>query len=120
MPAAAATASIAYERELRQAEAATQAAMEQAARRAAEIELREQALRQRERELAEQRRILAEEYRLLRMQRAAGAPPAGAPVRQHAHNVRSGAERFAPARPGLWAWVKRVASGGSHRAIEGH
>jgi general secretion pathway protein A len=120
MPAAAAAPSISYERELRQAEAATQAAMAQATQRAAEIEQREQALRQRERELAEQRRILAEEYRLLRMQRAAGAPPGGGPVRQHAHAVRPGAERFAASRPGLWAWVKRVATGGSHRAIEGH
>jgi putative secretion ATPase (PEP-CTERM system associated) len=116
---AASTTPTPYDQELRHAEAATRAAMEQAARRAAEMEQREAALRQRERELAEQRRVLAEEYRLLRMQRSNVAPPAGGPVRQQ---VRShpAPERFTASRPGFWAWLKRVATGGSHRAVEGN
>jgi general secretion pathway protein A len=116
--AVASPAPITYDQELRQADAASQAAMEQAARRAADIERREQTLRQREHELAEQRRILAEEYRLLRMQRSPA--PAGGPVRGHVHSNRPAPERFAATRPGFWAWVKRVASGGSHRAVEGN
>ncbi len=109
-----------YDQELRQAEAAARAAMDQAARRAAEMEQRESALRQRERELAEQRRILAEEYRLLRMQRSAPAAPAGGTVRPHGPASRPAPERFTASRPGFWAWLKRVATGGSHRAFEGH
>ena len=109
-----------YEQELRQAEAASRAAMEQAARRAAEIEQREAALRQRERELAEQRRVLAEEYRLLRVQRAAAAPaPLGVSVPGHARFSRPATDHFTTSRPGFWAWLKRVATGGSHRAMEG-
>jgi len=90
--------------------------MEQAARRAAEIEQREEAVRHRERELAEQRRILAEEYRLLRVQRAAtaAAAPVAAGVRRP---VRPAPERFTDSRQGLWSWLKRVANGDS--AIEG-
>lgn len=110
-----------YEQELRQAEAASRAAMEQVARRAAEMEQREAALHQRERELAEQRRILAEEYRLLRMQRSPAAPAAGGPVRKTpAQGGRPVPERFTAPRPGFWAWVKRVATGGTHRAVEGN
>ena len=91
--------------------------MEQAARRGAEMERREQALRQRERELAEQRRVLAEEYRLLRVQRSgAGAAMAAA----HSHGGHPAAARFTPSRPGFWGWLKRVATGGSGRAMEGN
>ena len=109
-----------YEQELRQAEAVSRAAMEQAARRAAEMEQREEALRQRERELTEQRRILAEEYRLLRAQRSAPTPHASGPARQPVLSSHQSPERFAASRPGFWAWVKRVATGGSHRALEGN
>jgi len=109
------------EQELRQAEAAARAAMEQAARRAAEMEQREEALRQRERELAEQRRILAEEYRLLRVQRSAASTASGRATRVHATAGRPIPERFTASRPeGFWSWIKRVATGGSHRAIEGN
>jgi hypothetical protein len=95
--------------------------MEQAARRAAEMEQREAALRQRERELAEQRRVLAEEYRLLRVQRAAAvATPMGMSAAGHAHFSRPATDHFTTSRPGFWAWLKRVASGGSHRAMEGN
>ena len=118
--AAASSSPTTYEQELRQAEAASRAAMEQAARRAAEMEQREEALRQRERELAEQRRILAEEYRLLRMQRSAPNAAAGGTVRQQVHSSRPAPERFAASRPGFWAWLKRVATGGTHRAFEGN
>ena len=107
--------------DLRQAEAAARAALEEAARRAADVEQREHALRQRERELAEQRRILAEEYRLLRIQRTATvAAPAGSPARQHAASRRPAPQAFAAPRPGFWAWVKRLATGGSHRPVEGN
>lgn len=109
-----------YDQELRRAEAAARAAMEQAARRAADMEQREEAVLQRERELAEQRRILAEEYRLLRMQRSVAAPPAGGATRQHPLASPPAPERFAASRPGFWAWLKRVATGGSHRALEGN
>jgi putative secretion ATPase (PEP-CTERM system associated) len=109
-----------YEQELRQAEAASRAALEQAARRAAEVEQREAALRQRERELAEQRRVLAEEYRLLRVQRAAAAPSMGGATAGHAHFSRPATDHFTTSRPGFWAWLKRVASGNSHRAMEGN
>jgi putative secretion ATPase (PEP-CTERM system associated) len=110
-----------YEQELRQAEAASRAAMEQAARRAADVEQREAALRQRERELAEQRRVLAEEYRLLRMQRAAAvATPLGVSAGGRAQFTRPASDHFTASRPGFWAWLKRVATGGSHRAMEGN
>ena len=109
-----------YEQELRQAEAASRAAMEQAARRAAEMEQREAALRQRERELADQRRILAEEYRLLRVQRAAAAAPMGVSAPGNARFTASAPEHFTASRPGFWAWIKRVATGGSNRAMEGN
>ena len=110
-----------YEQELRQAEAASRAAMEQAARRAAEMEQREAALRQRERELAEQRRVLAEEYRLLRVQRAAAvSTPLGVSAGGHTRFTRPATDHFTASRPGFWAWLKRVASGGSHRAMEGN
>jgi putative secretion ATPase (PEP-CTERM system associated) len=115
-PAAVAVSS-ARQDDLRRAELATRAAMEQAAQRAAEIDQREHALRNRERELAEQRRILAEEYRLLRVHRTAAAPAAtvsagvGRPMRR-------APERFSDSRPGLWSWLKRVANGGDG-AIEG-
>ena len=118
--AVASPAAASYEHELRQAEAAARAAMEQAARRAAEMERREEMLRQREQELAEQRRILAEEYRLLRMQRAVRPAPAGGTVRTHVPSSRPALERFTESRPGFWAWLKRVATGGSHRAFESH
>jgi putative secretion ATPase (PEP-CTERM system associated) len=117
MPQAAGSAI--YQQEIRQAEAAGQAAMEQATRRVADVEQREAALRQRERELAEQRRVLAEEYRLLRVQRAAsarGGLPAAAPVRL----TRPAGDHFTESRPGFWNWLKRVASGNSHRAMEGN
>ena len=107
-----------YEQELRQAEAASRAAMEQAARRTAEMELREAALRQRERELAEQRRVLAEEYRLLRVQRAAASTPMGVSAAGHARFTRPATDHFTTSRPGFWAWLKRVATG--DRAIEGN
>src|SRR5687768_3409139 len=112
---AAAVASPVRQEDLRRAELATRAAMEQAARRAAEIDQREQALRNRERELAEQRRILAEEYRLLRVHRTATAAtvPAGL-----GRPMRPAPERFSDSRPGLWSWLKRVANGGDG-AIEG-
>jgi putative secretion ATPase (PEP-CTERM system associated) len=109
---------LAHQEELRRAEKAGRAAMEQAARRSAEVEQREESLRHRERELAEQRRILAEEYRLLRVHRAAAAPIAVAPALA-SRPGRPVAERFTPARPGLWAWLKRVTSGG-HGAMEGN
>lgn len=108
------------DQELRQAEAAARAAIEHAARRAAEMTRREAALRQRERELAEQRRVLAEEYRLLRMQRSTAAPSPRGAVRQHAITGQPVPERFNASRPGFWAWLKRVATGGSHRALEGN
>jgi putative secretion ATPase (PEP-CTERM system associated) len=107
-----AAAGPATEESRRQAELASQAAMETADRRAAEVDQREETLRQRERELAEQRRILAEEYRLLRVQRAAAPLPmmtAGRPVHP---------TRFNTPRPGFWAWLKRVA-GASDGAMEG-
>jgi general secretion pathway protein A len=108
-----------YEEELRQAEAVSREAMDMAARRVAEIDQREAAVRARERELAEQRRILAEEYRLLRMQRS--APVSAAAARRPHVATESRPERFtASARPGLWAWVKRVATGGSDRPMETH
>ena len=107
-----------YEQELRQAEAASRAAMEQAARRAAEMEQREAALRQRERELAEQRRVLAEEYRLLRVQRAAASTPMGVSAAGHARFTRPATDHFTTSRPGFWAWLKRVATG--DRAMEGN
>jgi general secretion pathway protein A len=113
----AAVASPARQEDLRRAELATRAAMEQAARRAAEIDQREEALRNRERELAEQRRILAEEYRLLRVHRTATAPAATVPAGL-GRPVRPAPERFSDSRPGLWSWLKRVANGGD-RAIEG-
>jgi len=100
--------------------AASRAAMEEAARRAADVAQREDALRQRERELAEQRRILAEEYRLLRVRRSGPSPSRPGAVRQPVHSGPPAPERFAASRPGLWAWVKRVATGGSHRAVEGN
>ena len=113
--------SIGYEQELGQAEAASRAAMEQIARRVADMERREEALRQRERELAEQRRILAEEYRLLRVQRAAAAPAPARIVRVHTEPGRPAPTHFSASRPeGFWAWFKRVATGGSHRAMEGN
>jgi putative secretion ATPase (PEP-CTERM system associated) len=118
--AVAAPAPSRYDHELRQAEAAAHAVMEQAARRAADMEQREEVLRQRERELAEQRRILAEEYRLLRMQRRVAPVSAGGTVRPHAPSSRPAPERFSASRPGFWAWLKRVATGGSHRAFESH
>jgi general secretion pathway protein A len=111
--------SAAYEQELRQAEAASRAAMEQAARRVAEMEQREAALRQRERELAEQRRVLAEEYRLLRVQRTAAAPRS-APAAGAPRFTRPASDHFTTSRPGFWNWLKRVASGNSHRAMEGN
>ena len=113
-------AAASYETERRQAEAANRAAMEQVARRAAEMEQREAALRSRERELAEQRRVLAEEYRLLRVQRSAATPRAGSSVRAQGHGTRPAAERFTTSRPGFWTWLKRVASGGSRSAMEGN
>ena len=126
VPADAGTAPVAgappaREEDLRLAEAASRAAMEAAARRAAEMDRREEALRQRERELAEQRRILAEEYRLLRGQRSVGsAAHAPRPPQVRPSSPESTA-RFAPSRPeGLWAWLKRVATGGSHRAVQGN
>ena len=109
---AGAPAKPAYHEEVRRAELASRAAMEQAARRAAEMEQREEALRTRERELAEQRRILAEEYRLLRVQRAAAAPVAVATA-YPSRPVRPIAERFTPERPGFWGWLKRVTNGGA-------
>jgi general secretion pathway protein A len=109
-----------YDQELRRADAVSRATMEQVARRAAEMEQREETLRQRERELAEQRRILAEEYRLLRMQRSPVSAPAGGTVRQHVPSTRPAPERFTASRPGFWAWLKRIATGGSPRAFEGN
>ena len=108
-----------YEEELRQAEAASRAAIEQAARRAADMEQREQALRQRERELAEQRRVLAEEYRLLRVQRS-GPAAIGTTMPRQTHAGYPAPARFTPSRPGFWAWLKRVTTGGSGRAMEGN
>ena len=116
--AAAPPSTLAHQEELRRAEMASRAAMQQAARRAAEIEQREEALRQRERELAEQRRILAEEYRLLRVHRTGAASIAVAPGLA-SRPSRPVAERFTPERPGLWAWLTRVTSGGNG-AMEGN
>jgi putative secretion ATPase (PEP-CTERM system associated) len=117
-----AVASATYDQELRRAEAAGRAALEQASRRTAEVEQREVALRQRERELAEQRRVLAEEYRLLRVQRATPAAPAKAPAPAPAQARLShpASDHYTASRPGFWAWLKRVASGNSHRAMEGN
>jgi len=109
-----------YEQLLRQAEAANRDAIEDIARRAAEMERREAALRQRERELAEQRRVLAEEYRLLRTQRSAAVSSAGRAHRTHRPAGRQIPHHFTASRSeSLWGWVKRVATGGSHRAFEG-
>ena len=117
-PAAAAVLSAAPAEDLRRAEAASRSALEQAARRTAEMERREAALRVRERELAEQRRILAEEYRLLRIHRAAAAPAAAkAPGPRPAAPA---AARFTDSKAGFWGWLKKVANGGSDRAVEGH
>jgi putative secretion ATPase (PEP-CTERM system associated) len=104
--------------ELRRAELASRAAMELAERRGAEVAQREEALRIRERELAEQRRILAEEYRLLRVQRTGAAP--AAVVSAGTRQPHAAPARFNAPRPGFWAWLKRVANGGSDRAIEGN
>ena len=109
-----------YEQELRQAEAASRAAMEQAARRAADIEQREEALRQRERELAEQRRILAEEYRLLRVQRAAAAPPTGVPRAGMPVQPAGARATSRQSRPRVLGLAEARRHGGSHRAIEGN
>ena len=119
--AAVATLQASHDEQLRQAEAASRAAMEQVARRVAEMEARESVLRQRERELAEQRRILAEEYRLLRVQRSAAMPPAGATVRVHAQAGHPAQAHFSASRPeGFWARFKRIATGGSPRVMEGN
>ena len=117
-----APSSATYQQQLRQAEAESRAAMEQVARRSAEMEQREAALHQRERELAEQRRVLVEEYRLLRMQRSAAATSPGRALRVQAPASRHVPERFTASRPErFWGWVKRVATGGSsHRALEGN
>ena len=117
-PAAAAVLSAAPAEDLRRAEAASRSALEQAARRTAEMERREAALRVRERELAEQRRILAEEYRLLRIHRAAAAPAAA--KTPGPRPAAPAAARFADSKPGFWGWLKKVANGGSDRAVEGH
>jgi len=94
-------------------DAAARRSAGEAARRAAVVEQREQALKQRERELAEQRRVLAEEYRLLRMQRATA--PAAAPtgsVRVKVAAPPPVPARFASPRPeGFWSWLKRLMLG---------
>ena len=128
--AAAAPVTAARQDDLRRAELASRAAMENAVRRAAEVDQREETLRQRERELAEQRRILAEEYRLLRVQRTGAAATPMTPMAHVApvaslasaasRPLRPVAQRFEAPRPGFWAWLKRVANGGSDRAIEGN
>lgn len=115
--AAAASPSLS-ELDLRRAESAARAALEQAARRTADLTQREEALGQRERELAEQRRILAEEYRLLRQQRSSTPPPGSQSARPQPPG-RPAPNRFAAPRPGWWARVKRAATGGSHRVMEG-
>ena len=99
--------------------AVPRATTDEAARRVALVEQREQALRQRERELAEQRRVLAEEYRLLRTPRAPVAPaPAGGNVCVTVP-PRPTAARFATARPeGFWSWLKRLMLGTSRPAVE--
>jgi putative secretion ATPase (PEP-CTERM system associated) len=110
-----------HEEELRRAEAASRAAMDQVARRVAEMEVREEALRQRERELAEQRRILAEEYRLLRAQRSSSPHAPGAGVRMHPNPGRPVPSHFSASRPErFWARFKRIAMGGSPRVMEGN
>jgi putative secretion ATPase (PEP-CTERM system associated) len=114
--AAAGPVTAARQEELQRAELASRAVMEAAARRSAEMEQREATLRQRERELAEQRRILAEEYRLLRVQRVAAAP--ASVMAAASRPARPAAQRFEAPRPGIWAWLKRVANGGSDGAIE--
>jgi putative secretion ATPase (PEP-CTERM system associated) len=93
----------------------------EAALAASALAAREQAVIERERELAQQRRVLAEEYRLLRERRIASsapgapgtrtAPPrqaAGVPVRFHA----------ASAPESFGAWLKRLLSGVTHRAVQ--
>lgn len=99
--------------------AAPRATADEAARRVALVEQREQALRQRERELAEQRRVLAEEYRLLRTQRAPAAPaPVGGNVCVTVPR-RPAAARFPTTRPeGFWSWLKRLMLGTSRPAVE--
>ena len=120
-PAAIAQVPVESDQELRRAEAASREAMEQIARRVAEMERREEALRQRERELAEQRRILAEEYRLLRSQRAQTLPAPARTVRVHVQPGHPAPAHFSASRPErFWAWFKRIATGGSHRAMEGN
>ena len=92
---------------------------DEAARRVALVEQREQALRQRERELAEQRRVLAEEYRLLRTQRAPAAPVAVGGNVCVTVPPRPAAARFATTRPeGFWSWLKRLMLGTSRPAVE--
>ena len=82
----------------------------------ADLDQREQAVRQRERELADQRRILAEEYRLLRSRTASApayTPPQSvrvqvqAPLRTEAHRHLS-----------LWQRLRRIMLGTSSPALE--
>ncbi|MGB2714464.1 MAG: XrtA/PEP-CTERM system-associated ATPase [Vicinamibacterales bacterium] len=99
--------------------AVPRATADEAARRVALVEQREQALRQRERELAEQRRVLAEEYRLLRTQRAPAAPVAVGGKVCVTVPPRPAAARFATTRPeGFWSWLKRLMLGTSRPAVE--
>jgi putative secretion ATPase (PEP-CTERM system associated) len=100
--------------------------VQEAVRATALLAGREQALIQRERELAEQRRILAEECRLLRERRTAAtavrpAAPATAtrprPARPP-HPAQAALRYRAPRNEGFRAWLKRILSGWSHRAME--
>ena len=93
------------------------AAVDQAARIAAEtrataLDQREQVVRQREIEMAAQRRVLAEEYRLLRAARPAPpiAIPVAVPVRSQA--AGAGTSRFDAVRAeGFWSRLKRIMLG---------
>lgn len=86
--------------------------------RAAELDEREQAVRQRERELAEQRRILAEEYRLLRA-RTAAAPHAYTPPQSVRVQVQAPLRSQGDRAPGsVWQRIKRIMLGASSPAME--
>ena len=103
--------------------AAARVMLDEARARAAQLDQREQMLRQREREHGEQRRVLAEEYRLLRTQRPA-APSAGAPGAAFAPLGAGAPRRVDSARfttvrhETAWARIKRLMLGSTSSALE--
>lgn len=85
--------------------------------RNAQLDHREQAVRQRERELAEQRRILAEEYRLLRA-RATGPTEAGRPATVRVQVPPRPQPMAAGRTESLWQRFKRLMLGITSPAME--